>query len=68
MEPRIADTNLVVGGIEGKNLDALARALVDDTPERRRQTDLRYVLEQALQILNVAAGDQRLTTEPRDPV
>lgn len=47
-----AEENLVLGGIEGKNLDALARTLVDETPERRRQNDLRYVLERALNILD----------------
>jgi len=46
------DETLVIGGIEGKNLDNLAQAIVGDTPELRRQNHLRYVLERAIEILD----------------
>ncbi len=52
----VVDRVLVIGGIEGKDLDRLAQALVDEVPEDRRQYGLRYVLEQALRRLNQEAS------------
>ena len=52
MTGHCVEETLVIGGIEGKNLDALARTLVREIETDRHQNDLRYVLEEALRILD----------------
>jgi hypothetical protein len=48
---RRASKILVVGGIEGKDLDNLALTIASETPAEQHE-DLRYVLEKALAILD----------------
>jgi hypothetical protein len=48
----IVATDLVIPPVRGRNLTSLALALVDDVAPDRRQVDLRFVLNEALRVLN----------------
>jgi hypothetical protein len=50
-----ASKTLILGGIEGKNLDTLADALVANVP-KEQWSDLRYVLNKALQATQDRSG------------